>query len=140
MTDVASPLTQAILEGDPTRVAELLDTQVKIGEPELMALVKLAWAHRAQPEEIEQMDASERARQVYTLVADFGGNVKHMTNRGRIVDRIAAVQPDWPSAQDLDTGTPAVVRIEATSVADLNADDDLPSARPPRGAMHRRPR
>jgi len=141
LSPIPSPLAQAILDNKVPAVAKLLDAQAPIGEPELLALVKLAFAHRATPEDDAQLVAIENARQIYTLMVEGGGDIRHLTNRGRIVDRIHAIQPDWPSAEDLDDGQTQVHRIEALTADEAAAaQQDQPQVRAARGAMHRRPR
>lgn len=140
MSDKISPLAYAISQCQVLEVAELLDRKASIGEPELMALVKLAWSHRGDKEEPEAIEAAEAAQQVYTMIAQSGGDLKLMTNRGRIVDRISAVQPDWPNREDLATGLPLREMVEGFTAAEALESSEASPTRVSRGAMHRRPR
>jgi hypothetical protein len=136
-----TPLAQAIAENRLTDVAQLLDAQTPIGTPELTALVRLAWQYRGSQEDPIRQEAAEQAEQIYRVLASAGADFKQVIGPARVVDRIAKVQPDWPSADELAPAGPRVERVASVSIAETPVADGMFTApRPPRGAMHRSPR
>lgn len=135
-TSAVSKLVDAITRNDTKAVAAALDKPKATVEPEaLVALVHLAWKTRGSDMDPDQVDAAESARQIFDLLSSSGADFYHETSRGRIIDRIAKVQPDWPQASDL---AKEPNRCELQSGRDLAGDTDEPSSsRATRGATHR---
>lgn len=131
-----SALVDAISQNNPTAVANILDKPGTVIDQEaLVALVRLAWKTRAADENPDQIEPAESARQIFDLLSASGADFNQETPRGRIIDRIANVQPDWPEATD--RVLPAVLREIQPSHEPSEEDEDFVPSRASRGATHR---